>query len=323
MRRFCPFLLLLLSACKTPPPAPEGLDDASRYLVREFYADDATFQAGVQGLMTWFEEEGNALVGVDASIDGSTEGSKPVDAFTVGTLEGSDVVALPLKTDLDGGPDAEGTTTVRDLGSAAGVVSVAEMDCDWKKAEGLLARPDQDVIFDGDWEGYDRSYVTSREVFEGATSDEKFTEIPERLDPFADGFDAVPFEASLMFTENQVDPTPLMGVDLPAYPMELDLRHGIFELADGSKIGMLAILTYTVDAAWDPGGSSGLRQSFSIEVDAERPDGKTLRTLAVWAEPVSSVIEPDSPLSLTYAVNKSLASSERISDVCSGKVSVE
>lgn len=316
-------LPLLLTGCKSPPPAPQGLDDASRYLVREFYADDATFQAGVDGLMQWFDDEGAELVGIDASTDGSADGTKPVDAFTVADLTASDVAALPIATELDAGPDAEGTTTTRDLSAAAGVVSVAEMDCVWTDAEALLVRPDQDAVFDGDWEGYERTYVTSRTTFEAATAAGAFTEVPDRLDPFAADFDTAAYAATLLFTDNDVDPTPVLGVDIPAYPMKLDLRHGIYALSDGSEVGVLAILTYNIDAAWADSGESGLRQSFSIEVNAERAGGKTLRTLAVWAEPVSSLIEPDSAMALTFAVNKSLDSSNRISDVCSGAAAIE
>ena len=56
-------LIPLLIACSPPPPAPEGLNEAARYMVREFYSDDATFEAGFQGFMNWFNDEGVSLVG--------------------------------------------------------------------------------------------------------------------------------------------------------------------------------------------------------------------------------------------------------------------
>ena len=42
----------VLCGCQPPPPAPEGLDEASRFVLREFYSDDATVSAGLTGLMT-------------------------------------------------------------------------------------------------------------------------------------------------------------------------------------------------------------------------------------------------------------------------------
>ena len=42
--------------------------------------------------------------------------------------------------------------------------------------------------------------------------------------------------------------------------------------------------------------------------------------LAVWAEPRGGGIEPDSAIALNFAVNKSLASSERMSGICSGEI---
>jgi hypothetical protein len=317
--------LLALAACKPPPPAPEGLDEASRYLVREFYADDATFQAGVQGFMQWFEDEGKGLVGLGASLDGEAENTKPVDAFTVGDLLASDVVALPLEQDLltgEGANNGTGETTPRDVATAAGVVSVAEMDCTWKEAEALLVRTDQNSVFAGDWEGYERTYNSERATFEGATADEVFTAIDERIDPFAEGFDHQAYGATLLMTDNIADPTALLGVNIPGYPLDLDLRHARVELLDGSTVGVLSILTYNVQAVWGPTGDNGLRQSFSIEINVEREGDKTLRMLAVWAEPVSPLIGADAAATLTYAVNKSQKSSERMSAVCAGEVEV-
>ena len=77
--------------------------------------------------------------------------------------------------------------------------------------------------------------------------------------------------------------------------------------------------TYMKEGAYDEDGENGLAQSYSVELNIARPNDKTLRALAVWAEPVSNILEPDSPVSLNYAVNKSLASSERISAICGGE----
>lgn len=292
-------LLSLVFACSPPPPAPEGLNEVTSYMVREFYSEDDTFAAGIQGFMTWFDTEGYLLVG-EAAGDGNT------DTFTLSDLEATDINHLPAMTDSP------------DLSRAKGVISLAEMNCSWKEAEAYLLRADQDVVFDGDWDTYERTYLSDRPTFEAATQTEEFISIDEPLNPFVEGFDYNALSSNLMFTVNQADPTPLLGVDLPPYDLFLDFRHGTFDV-EGEKVSVSAIITYMKEGAYDEDGENGLAQSYSVELNIARPNDKTLRALAVWAEPVSNILEPDSPVSLNYAVNKSLASSERISAICGGE----
>lgn len=302
---------LLLTACKPPPPAPEGLDASTTYLLRNFYGDDATFGAGVQGFVDWYESEGTALVDQEATFD-------TVDAYTIGDLSMSDIAHLPVETDILVDVDA-GTREPRDLTRAKGVVSLAEMDCTWQTAEALLVRPDQDVVFSEDFEGYQREYINSREQFEGATASLEFDDIRDPLDPFGDAFDADAVASSILFTQNVVDPSSVLTVNLEGYDMNLDLRHAEVDLGDG-PVGVFAIVTYNIDAAYGSGGNNGLLQSFSVEINVERPGDQTLRMLAVWAESKGGGIEPDSAIALNFAVNKALASSERLSDICSGEI---
>lgn len=325
MRRSVLLLAVLAaSACKPPPPAPEGLDASAKYMVRNFYAEDAVFAAGIQGFLQWFDDEGQALVGL-----GPDEGAgRPTDAFTVNDLSSEDLALLPLDDEIilamnnpeDATDDKVGP---RDLAMSPGVVSVAEMNCTWKESEKLLVRPDQNNVFSGDWEGYDRTYVTPRDRFENATESEDFTSIDAALDPFAGNFDPADWEKSLLFTQNQADPTSLMGVNIPAYPLRLEIRHGVFTPEDGGDdFGVFAILTYNPAAVWSPSGDNALVQSYSIELAVERPGNKTLRTLAVWAQPESPIIASGSAIALNFAVNKSLKSSQRLSDVCDGSAEV-
>lgn len=306
-------MFLALLACSPPPPAPEGLDASTSYMVSNFYADDALFQAGIQGFMGWFEDEGKDLVGVAAD-------SSNTDSFTIGYLTEDDVAQLPLSDEilLNGEEDTWGP---RDMNRAAGVVSLAEMECDWIETEDYLVRTDQDNVFAGDWEGYERTYVSSREDFQAASRSGEFTPIEEGYDPFADGFDPSQSASTILFTDNNADPSAVLGVDMQPYLLKLDLRHGIYEV-DGEDLGVMAILTYNSDAVWDEEGKNGLIQTYSMELNVERPGDKTLRMLAVWAEPFGLGAEPDDAFVLNYAVNKSLDSSNRIGDICSGDVEV-
>ncbi len=56
----CRWLILgiALTGCKAPPEAPEGLDESTRYMVRNFYTGDATFEAGIHGFVDWFGDTG-------------------------------------------------------------------------------------------------------------------------------------------------------------------------------------------------------------------------------------------------------------------------
>ena len=307
MRRHAPALLLLpltLTACTPPPPAPEGLDDATSYLVREFYAEDALFEAGLVGFMNWFEDEGFELAGERANSDNT-------DAFTVGDLLAGDVEQLPLVH----GHDVE---------AAAGVVSIAVMECDLATSEDLLARPDQFNVFAGDWTTYERSYTVPREPWQAATTSGQFDPVNERLNPYGDdGQDLTPWARTFMQTENRVDPEPEFGglADLNEYDLFLDFRHGVYDLG-GEELAAFAILSFQVDSVPNPAGDAWLHQTYALEINVEQPGDTTLRMLAVWSELEGAGLSSDTTLVLNLSVNKALASSERISGICSGEFEI-
>jgi hypothetical protein len=289
----------LLAGCPRPVPAPEGLDASSAYLVREFYAEDPVFEAGLRGYLRWFEDEGRALLDVENTVE-------TVGEFELDTLTADDVDGLPLD---HGG----------DISRAAGVVSLALMGCDVRQAEDLMLRRDQYAVFD-DWEGFERDYLTSRSVFQAAWQD-GFDPIPDPLQPHVGGFDGTPFAASLLQTMGQVDPAPVQLVgDFPAYPMHLDFRHGVYDI-DGEDVQIFAILSFIEDEVWGPQNVNALHQSYAIELNVATAADETLRSLAVWIQGSSEAldIEPDNPIVLTAALNKSRKSSERMTAVCEGE----
>jgi len=300
-------VVFALSACRPPPPpAPEGLDESAAYMVREFYSDDATFGAGLTGFMNWFEDEGFELVGVDAGA-----GTDFNEAFSVGELTDDDIGYLPL---------AHG----RNIGDAAGIVSVAEMDCSVTESEDLLVRSDQETLFVDDWEAYAREYLSSRSDYQDATRSAEFAAIDAPVDRFADDFDPSDIASTFLLTLNQANPAPIFGglADLDDYPMSLEFRHGVYEV-NGEDLQIYSIITWIEESASGPAGANHLHQSYSIEINAERPGGKTLRMLAVWAEPEGANLEPDDPIVLNYAVDKSAGASARLTQICNGEVEVE
>jgi len=295
--------VLLLSACQPPPPAPEGLNESSRFMIREFYADDATFQAGLQGYLAWFKDEGAELIELDNTVDN-------VGEFQLESLQPEDVEGLPLNHG-------------HDVDVAAGVVSLAVMNCPIRESEALLMRADQDTLFE-DWEGYERAYVTSRDAYSNGW-DSGFDAIATGQDPFADGFDGAPFASTLMQTDNIVDPSPVPLVgDFEPYPMHLDFRHGTFDI-DGEATEIFTILTFITDSATNPAGTNSLNQSYSVEVNATWDNGTTLRTLAVWIEGRADGldVDPDDPLILNSALNKSKKASQRMTDICEGTFEID
>lgn len=319
-------LSLLLAACTPPPPAPEGLDEASSYMVRNFWSDDAMFEAGVQGFMNWFEDEGRELLGLIPGEEGKT-----TDAFTVSDLKPADIAALPLDEEIvenvrnfEDPEDDEYVT--RDVSKSAGVVSLVEMDCSWQDSEKLLLRADQNSVFPLDWESYRRTYATTKGAYEAATVSESFDPITEAINPYAEDFDASAYEGTILLTDNVVDPTKVFGiVDIGAYPMDLEFRHGVYDIEQEGEVsptGVFAILTYNREAIWDNAGN-GLAQSYSLEINAQRPNGKTLRMLSVWVEPRSPILDADSPIALNSAVGKARDSSTLLSRICSGEVEIE
>ena len=310
MIRLLPLLVLLallLAACQPPPPAPEGLDEASGFVIREFYSDDATFEAGIQGFMNWFFEEGERLVGL---APGMSEDDEPTDSFTVQNLDDLDVEHLP-----------EGE--YRDLERAPGVVSLAEMGCSWQVSEDFLVRPDQDSVF-STWESYERTYVNDPEAYDLATESLAFAPVTETLQPYSDPeFDHSLWSETFLFTRNLANPGPAVAsIDIEPYELYFDMRHGVFDLTDQNTgettpTGVFAIVTFITERALDAGDANGLQQQFSVEINVERPGNKTLRMLAVWGEPINDLgLEPDNPIILNGTVNISLDAAEELNEIC-------
>ena len=286
------------AGCSRPPPAPEGLDDSVRYLVREFYSDDETVGSGLTGLMNWFDEEGYSLLNEGADYD-------TVGAFSLEPLTGEEVLLLDL--DNDG----------RDLTKAAGIVSVAGLQCDWTETETLYVRSDQINVFDDTFEDYKRTYMSSRPIFEDATSSHTFTEVEIAFDPLTEELTGL--ESSFLFTENIIT-TSTLGITIVA-PVNIHFRHGSY-LVQERDLEVSLVLSYTTERADGESGNNSLIQSYSLVVNIQTEDGETLRLFSIWNELESIWFESDSTLVLSAAVNKSQEAAERLSDICAGEVTL-
>ena len=300
-------IALSFSACTPPSPAPEGLDEAARFVFREFYGDDATIGAGLTGLMNWYDDEGYSLAGQSATIDEETEteGVQPASAFTVADLQWEDLARLSLPADD------------RQIEDANGTVSLQEMPCTWAETEALLTRPDQQVVFEGTFDNYERTYVTSRNEYEDARESLEFAPILSVLpDLHADDHVHDGLETSVLLTANQITSTEL-GVTLE-YEYLLDFRHGVYEV-QGEMLPVWLILSWLKEPASGQGGNNTFEQSYSLEVTFGNGDS-SLRIFANWSFVDSVLAGPDSPIWTTGAVNKSRDAAQRLSDICSGEI---
>ncbi|MBN92756.1 MAG: hypothetical protein CL928_01595 [Deltaproteobacteria bacterium] len=289
--------LVLSTGCQPPPPAPEGLNDAVRFMLREFYEDDATIAAGLTGLKNWYDSEGYSLVGEGANAD---EG---VDAFQLEDIDATDIDLLHIPDDG------------RDLSAVSGVVSLSDMACDWKEAEALLVRPDQDVVFEGDFDSYSRTYVSSRGNYETGTADEDF---PAVLTPLPDLFESDgslgALSNSILITESEVQSTEFTYT--LSYQLKLHFRHGLYNV-QGEEVPVFIILAVLPEPAND--GPSHFAQSYSVEVNYGLGD-RTLRIFGVWSQVYSEDIPLDEDILDITAVNKSQAAAERLSEICAGDI---
>lgn len=308
------FVVLALTACKAPPPAPEGLDASARYMIRNFYQDDLVFGAGVTGYLDWFENGGGKeLVGVVATPE------TDVTSFTVSPLEADDVAALPLDAEIvldPGGPGAEDDQLgPRDLSKAVGVIAVDEIPCTWQQVEGLLLGPDPASIFPT-YEAYERTYLTSSKTYFDASKSGDFVPMDAPFDPHAPGADVDAYAPSLLLTDNLPDPAPqpLVG-DLPPFELKIEARHGEYAV-DDAQVGLAAVLSYAPGAMWKEGGGDGMRQTFAMEMLAELHGDSTLRMLAVWSEPDMLGVDPSAPIALYLAVQQAQSSNKDMRAAC-------
>ncbi len=291
-------LLPMLAGCRPPPPAPEGLQNSLTYLFQEFYSDDATIGAGLTGFMDWFDADGDELLGERADMEN-------VGEFTLDYLSEEDVAYLPIQGSYN-------------LEYAPGTVALSELTCSWDKAEAYLVRTDQDEVF-GAFDTYARSFVSSRSAYENATDEEEFAEVDETLTkPYSDSLDLGDLDSTFLFTDNDVSSTEV-GVTME-FQLLLNLRHGIYEVQE-EDVAAFLILTWMPQRAVEDDGDNSIEQSYSLELDISRPNGKTLRLMASWLQ-IEGTFDHDSDVVKVAGVGKNLDSSERLMDICNGDVTL-
>ncbi len=286
----------LLFGCKAPPPeAPEGLEDTARFLMREFYSDDATMGAGLTGLLQWYEDEGQALDG-----QSPTTGEDNVAAdFQLQTLLPEDLAPTMV------------SSSGRELSLAGGVMAVTTLSCDWAGIEMIGGRPDQDVVFEDEWAHYTRVFETDRAAYEAATEARSIPAIDQVLDPTADDFDPADTAESILWTSNPLG-TSEFGVSMD-YTLNIHFRHGLY-LVQGQERHATITLTWQPDPTWGSGGSNALHQNWGVDALVEDADGRVVRLVVIWSDIESVATGTD--LLVNLQVNRINRFSDRMSAIC-------
>ena len=278
-----------LVGCPAPPPAPEGLDNSMRYIMNEFYADDLTFGAGLTGLLNWVDDEGNSLLNVDPNV-GNVAEFRLEQRLTV--------------DDTDHMP----TTHGRDPGDAPGVVGLAEIECDWSEGEAMHVRPDQDVVFEGDWTSYDRTYLSPRAPYDAAREADDYPAVRDAVDPTTADWSSDALAPVFLRTSNALG-TSSTGVDFDYS------RHGIFDVQGEPTPGMV-ILTWMAESVDSVNSENQLFQVYSVDMIIGQGEGRSLRIVANYTEvgPLAS----DNELVQALGVNRILNFAEHLTNICTG-----
>ena len=281
-----------LCGCKAPPPAaPEGAEEGTRFLMRSFYEDDATIGAGLTGLMNWYDDEGAALDGESPQL-----GNDETSDYTLEPLAAGDLAVT------------QASTNDRPLDAMGGVMAVATVGCTFEQVEALGGRADQDVVFEGEWAHYARTFETDRAAYEAATAGE-IPGIEAPIDPLTADF--ADTAASLMLTSNPLG-TSEFGVNLD-YTLNLHFRHGTF-LIQGEQRRATVVLTWQPDPTTGEGGNNSLHQTFGIDALVE-VDGGVRRFAATWNDVESSASGTDD-LVVTLTVRRIIRFAERMTELC-------
>jgi len=262
--------------------------------MNEFYSDDPTFGAGLTGLLNWVDDEGIALLDVDPNIGNVAD-------FRLETrLAAADVDHMPI---MHG----------RDPADAPGVVGIAEIDCGWDEGEAIHVRPDQDVVFEGEWTSYDRTYESPRSEFETARADDDYPTVPTDVDPATAAWDSDELSPVFLKTRNALG-TSSAGVDFD-YTLNLHFRHGVFDV-QGEPTHAMVILTWLGEVAESTNSDNFLYQVYSVDMIIENGDGKGLRMVANYTE--VGPVDSDADLVQVLGVNRILDFAEHLNTICTG-----
>lgn len=292
--RYVALFAVAFVGCAPPPPAPEGLDDSVRYILNEFYAEDAVVGAGLTGLLNWVDDEGAALLDVDPNV-GNVADFRLENRLTA--------------EDVDHMPYAHG----RSPADAPGVVGLAEIDCDWAEGERVHVRGDQDVVFEGEWTTYDRTYESPRAPYDAARESDTYPAVNDAVDPTSADWASDDLAAVFMKTANALG-TSSTGIDFE-YTLDLHFRHGVFDV-QGEPTPAMIILTWLQDVAPSVNSDNFLYQVWSVDMIVGRGEGRGLRMVANYTE--VGPVESDADLVQVLGVNRILDFAEHLNAICTG-----
>jgi len=225
--RFLSLFLALSAGCKKVEPAPADLDSLFHWFWANFEAAESA-------------DIGEAADDLHAVVDGGSLDEVMDGSITL--MSDAEVAAVSFQ-----GPAPDPST-------AAGMFLVNAFDCRLAHLEDLLSYPDQDTLYEGVYDRYDRSYTSDRDAFASGQSDTLSWEVD--------------YEATLLGATYQ------------------SLLSGGLRRAEGGPGGaVLMARTWLLEPAdFEEGSSKSFPQDFQIEVFYERAPGEILHAYGLWRE---------------------------------------
>ena len=220
---------LIAGGCKKVEPAPKELDD----------------------LLHWFWEKYS-----EGSDEELAEGA--VNLYDAVDADGFEELRDGSITDLSADAAALVGVTDRDPADAAGVYLVNVYDCTLPKLEPVLLARNQDELYEGIYDRYDRTYTSSRADFEARVSPTMTWDVQ--------------YEASLLSAAYVAD-------------LEGGLRHVEAIDAELSPHGpVLLSRTHLVEPARFENDGKSQEQDYQIEIWMKQGGGRILHVYGLWRE---------------------------------------
>jgi len=218
-------LILVLMACKSVDPAPPALDD----LVHDFWVgfDDATDEELLDSV---------ALLHDQLKLD-------PEDKHVDGSVSSLSDEEMDYAGGGTGNPNR-----------ANGVYIAGNLDCPFGQIDEILSYKEQDELYVGVYDSYERNYVNSREDYLAG--------------------DSSTLEWDVTY-----------GATVIGVSYEADMRVALRRVDDGSKHAPLIVAhSYATSPARFDNDNKSIDQDYQMEVYWTPPNGEVFHLYAIWRE---------------------------------------
>ena len=280
-------LLFTLSQSCVVYDGQQAIDEASRQLVRDFYADDASIAESVSVLLDWYQSEGAELL------------EPRIHPVVLADLEPEDLKPFNLQ---DQG--------LRDPTLTTGVIEMQPIDCNWYDIEHLMVHPDQAAVLPGAFDSYERTFEDSLQTYLEDVPHVPY--IDEPLHPELQAADPQARPDVLLRTVNDgVVKEGGMSFD---YHTVVHFRHSLVDI-NGEHTALTMALSHLPNAV-ESDSTVVVEQSYGLEMVIERDSGQSIRAMMLWNYVTMPGIGPDSDMWPGTMVGKMRSTADRLSELC-------